>query len=64
MQVRPGDIVLVRTGLVTHWYERFGTEVAPFRRQGDETARHDLLDGPEAGLASDTVPGFMTTTSR
>jgi kynurenine formamidase len=55
VQVRRGDILLVRTGMVTHWYERFGTAMAPFQRVGNETARHDLLDGPEAGLASDTV---------
>jgi len=55
VNMRAGDIVFVRTGTVTHWYERFGTRVAPFLRVGDETARRDLLDGPEAGMAWDTV---------
>jgi len=55
VDVRPGDILFVRTGTVTHWYDRFGSPTAPFQRLGDETARRDLLDGPEAGLAWDTV---------
>lgn len=55
VEVRAGDILFVRTGTVTHWYDRFGGRVAPFQRVGNETARRDLLDGPEAGLAWDTV---------